>query len=73
MDLDPTSLVVSFIIGGVGFVLVVYGKKMSRIPHFLAGLVMLVYPYFVPSVILNLVIFAVLSGGLFFAVKQLGM
>jgi len=73
VDFDVTTLALSFLIGGVGFVLVAYGKKMSRVPHIAAGIVMIVYPYFVSSVILSLAIFAVLSGGLFFAVKRLGI
>lgn len=46
MNLDPAWLLVSLIPGGVGLVLLVYGKKQQRWPQLVAGLAMLVYPYF---------------------------
>jgi len=46
MNLDPTALLLSLIPGGAGFVLFVYGKKQQRWPQLVAGLVMMVYPYF---------------------------
>ena len=33
--------------GGVGFF--IYGKKQARVPHLIAGIVLLVYPYFVAN------------------------
>jgi hypothetical protein len=69
MSFDAGSLLASFFVGGVGFVLVVYGKKMSRIPHIAAGAVMLVYPYFIPTALLDMIIFAVLAGLLIAAVR----
>ena len=69
MDLDPASLMVSFLVSGVGFVLLIYGKKQSRIPHIGAGVVMLVYPYFVSSWILSLAIGVVLVALLVAAVR----
>ena len=47
--LDPTWLFLSLIPGGIGFVLVVYGKKQERWPQLAAGLAFLVYPYFTES------------------------
>jgi hypothetical protein len=49
MTLDPTWLFVSLFPSGIGFVLLVYGKKQQRWPHIVAGLLLLVYPYFTPS------------------------
>jgi len=46
MSLDPTWLFLSLIPGGVGFVFFVYGKKQSRWPQLVAGLLLMVYPYF---------------------------
>ena len=48
--MDPTWLFLSLIPGGIGFVLFVYGKKEQRWPHIVAGLVLLIYPYFTSSV-----------------------
>ncbi len=69
MNFDASTLLASFFIGSVGFVLVVYGKKMARIPHIAAGALMLVYPYFIPTALLSLLIFAVLAGLLIAAVR----
>jgi hypothetical protein len=46
VSLDPTWLFLSLIPGGIGFVLFVYGKKQGRPPHVIAGLLLMVYPYF---------------------------
>lgn len=46
-DLDPGSIFLSLLVGSVGFVLFVYGKKQERFPQLIAGLVLMVYPYFV--------------------------
>ena len=44
--MDPTWLFLSLIPGGIGFVLLVYGKKQQRWIHIVAGLAFMVYPYF---------------------------
>jgi hypothetical protein len=46
MDFDPTVRIVSLLPSSVGFVLFVYGKKEHRWPQLVAGLLMMVYPYF---------------------------
>jgi len=50
MDLDPGWLLLSLIPGGAGFVLFIYGKKQQRWPQLVAGLAMMVYPYFATTV-----------------------
>ena len=49
-NLDPTWLFLSLIPSGVGFVLLVYGKKQARITLMLSGIAFMAYPYFTPSV-----------------------
>ena len=49
MSLDPTWLFLSLIPGAIGFVLLVYGKKQGRWPQMVAGLLLMVYPYFTPG------------------------
>jgi hypothetical protein len=49
MTLDPSLLFLSLVTGGIGFVLLVYGKKQERWPQLIAGLAFMVYPYFVGS------------------------
>ena len=49
--MDATLLILSTIPGGIGLVLLVLAKKYGRVPHFVAGMAFLVYPYFVDSVL----------------------
>ena len=49
MNIDGNSLLASLLIGSVGFVLFAYGKKQSRLPQMLAGVTLMVFPYFVTS------------------------
>jgi predicted phage tail protein len=53
---DPTWLFLSLIPSSIGFVLFVYGKKQERWPQLVAGLLLMVYPYFTDSI-------AALAGG----------
>jgi hypothetical protein len=69
MSLDPTWLFVSLFPSGIGFVLFVYGKKQSRWPQLVAGLLFLVYPYFATSVLALVAIGAILAGARWFALR----
>jgi hypothetical protein len=69
MDIDATSLIVSMIIGSVGLVAFIYGKRQSRMPQMLVGLVMMIYQYFVPNVFLMAGIGVALTAGLWLAVR----
>ncbi|MEO8185663.1 MAG: hypothetical protein ABI895_43215 [Deltaproteobacteria bacterium] len=70
MSFDTPTLLAGLFVSSIGFVLLRYGKKMSRPPQLMVGLVLMVYPYFVPGAILNLVIGAALLTLLWVAVKQ---
>ena len=52
LNLDGNSLLLSLLIGCVGFVCFAYGKKQERFPQMIAGVVLCVYPYFVPNLML---------------------
>ncbi len=69
MSLDPGWLIASLIISAVGVVLLHYGRKLARIPQLLAGLAMLIYPYFVPGVWANVLIALGLLVALWIAVR----
>ena len=71
MTLDPTWLFLSLLPSGVGFVLFVYGKKRERWPQLVAGLLLMVYPYFATSVT-TLVGIGLLLGGSLWYVLRLG-
>lgn len=60
MSFDPASILASLMISGIGFVLFKYGRGKQRIPHIVAGVSMMVYPYFVDNVSLMGGIFGIL-------------
>jgi hypothetical protein len=69
MSLDPTWLFLSLIPGGIGFVLLVYGKKYGRWAYMVAGLAFMVYPYFATTVLSLILVGAGLGLALWFAVR----
>jgi predicted phage tail protein len=71
MSLDPLWLFLSLIPGGIGFVLLVYGKKQFRWPQIVAGVAFMVYPYFTPTV-MSLTVVGTLLGALLWTVIRLG-
>lgn len=50
MTFDANYLLASLLVSSIGFVLLVYGKRMARLPQLAVGIVLLVYPYFLSSV-----------------------
>jgi hypothetical protein len=48
---DANSLLLSQLFSSIGFVLFAYGKKQSRLPQMVAGVTLMVYPYFVSNLI----------------------
>ncbi|HEY3451653.1 MAG TPA: hypothetical protein VGK67_35170 [Myxococcales bacterium] len=69
MNLDPTSIFVSVLIGIVGLAMLGYGKSQKRAPQILAGLALMVFPYFVSNVVLMVVIAVALLGLTWLAIK----
>ncbi len=51
MDLDPAWLLVSLFVSLIGFAVFTYGKKQRRAPQLVAGLLLMIYPYFVSDVL----------------------
>ena len=64
------SLVASLVISSVGLVLTSYGKKLARPPQLVVGLVLLIYPYFVPAVVPMVLVAAVLLAGMWLAIRR---
>lgn len=67
--MDAGSLIAGLVVSGVGFVFFSYGRKMSRPPHVIIGIIMMVFPYFVPSVNAMFAIGALLCGLLYMATR----
>ena len=70
MSLDPGLLFLSLVTSGVGFVLFRYGRKQERYPQLAAGVALMVYPYFVPNLIANLLVGAGIVAALWIAIRQ---
>lgn len=64
------SLLASIVPSSIGFVAFMYGKRQGRAPHMAVGLVLMIYPYFVSNILIMLAIAAVLSLGLWLAVRM---
>jgi hypothetical protein len=69
MDLSPGSLFGSLIVGAIGFVLFVYGKKQNRMPQLIAGVILSVFPMLVSSLVLMAGITVGVIGGLVLALR----
>jgi hypothetical protein len=64
---SSNALLASILVGSVGLGFFMYGKKQRRTPHLAAGVLLMVYPYFVSSVAVMLVIAAALVALLYLA------
>jgi hypothetical protein len=51
VDLDANALLASLFIGLVGAACFVYGRRQGRLPPMAVGAAMVIYPYFVPNVL----------------------
>ncbi len=69
MSFDASSLFASLLIGSIGFVLLAYGKKQARLPQAFVGLILLIYPYFIPGPLLMVGIAVALLGLLALLIK----
>jgi len=66
---NPTWLFAGMLVSSIGFGLFMYGKKEARIPHLVAGMVMMGYPGFVESPAAIFGLGVALGGGLWLAVR----
>jgi hypothetical protein len=68
MNFDPTWLFISLIPSSVGFGLFIYGKKQSRLPQLLAGIALMVYPFFFQSVLGLVVAGGAITAAMYYAI-----
>ena len=69
MELSAGSLIAMLFVSTIGFSFFLYGKKQARIPQFVAGLLMMVYPYFITDPLWMTTVAAAMLGGLWAAVR----
>ncbi len=67
--MDASSLIASFAVSSVGYVALSYGKRQRRAPQLIAGLLLMVFPYFVDSVPAMLAIAAALVLAMWLATR----
>lgn len=67
---DPSSLLAALLVSSIGFALILYGRKMARFPHLVAGFVLLVFPYFVSGALWVLLIAAAILALVWAAVRN---
>lgn len=70
MSLDPGLLFLSLVTSGAGFVLFMYGKKQERPPQLIAGIILMVYPYFVNSLGLSVGVAVAIVAIMWLAIRQ---
>ena len=64
MSFSPAALFASLVVSGVGLGFFLYGKRQGRPLQLIAGLALMVFPYFVESASWMLGIAALIVGGL---------
>jgi hypothetical protein len=60
----------SLITGAIGAALFLYGKRESRWPQIVVGLLFMVYPYFTPNISSLIVVGVILAGVLWYLVRR---
>jgi hypothetical protein len=59
--MDSTSLLIwGMLFGSIGFGLFIYGKKQKKVVPLLTGIALFVFPYFVPSVTVLIIVGVIL-------------
>ena len=67
--MDANGILASLFISSIGLVAFLYGKKQARLPQLVIGIVLMVYTYFISSVVWMFVIAAMLLALLWFVVR----
>jgi hypothetical protein len=65
MNLSSANIIASVLFGSIGFAAFIYGKKQSNFKALVLGMILMVYPYFVPNPIALYAIGVVLTVLLF--------
>lgn len=66
-SLDTGALLLSLVVSGIGLAFFSYGRRTQRIPQLVAGLLLMVYPYFTPTTTQTVVVGTVIGAGLWLA------
>ena len=69
MEMTATGLFLSLLVSSVGVGFFIYGKKQNRVPQLVAGILLLVYPYFIADTWIMLGIGVAILASLWLAVR----
>lgn len=69
MDLSAGNLFASMVVSTIGLGFFLYGKKAGRPPQMAAGVVLMVYPYFVDGAGWQYGLMGVVLGGMWLVVR----
>jgi hypothetical protein len=69
VELDGNSILASMLVGSIGFVAFVYGKRQGRLPQMVVGVILCIFPYFVTNILAMFAITAALLFALWGVVK----
>jgi len=59
--MDTSLLMLSMLFGTIGLGMLMYGKKAGRLVPIIAGLALVTVPYFIPNLIVLLIVCAALT------------
>ncbi len=70
MDFSASSLFLSLFTSAIGFALFTYGRKNTRLPQIFGGIALMVYPYFVASAVMSLLVGVAICAAVWIAVRM---
>ena len=69
MDIPTSSIVAGFLVSTVGFSLFLYGKKQTRLPQLVAGVLMMLLPFVLQDALWMSLVGAASIAGVWAAVR----
>lgn len=67
--MDGNEILAGLLISTVGFGFFLYGKKQSRVPQMVGGLLLMGYPYVVPGLLPTIAVGALIGLLMFVAIR----
>jgi hypothetical protein len=64
VDLNLNNILFGAFISLIGLALLGYGRKAGRVPHMAVGLILMVYPYFLGNLLVEIAVGVMLLAGL---------
>ena len=61
-----TKLMISVLVSAIGMGYIIYGRKQMKASALVAGIALCIYPYFIPGLILNILVGLIIMATPFF-------